>query len=335
MSQQENRADARPSMVFATVLDAYAKSGQANAAESLFNRMTDSQHIGANTISYNTVLNALTKSKDRDAPLRAEALLNRMQEEYEAGNRNVRPNSISFSCLLNCWARSSQEGAAEHAEAILTRMEQLGNSGHRHVQPNAVCYSTVLNAWARSRSSDSGNRAVALLTRMEEAYRKGQNFSKPNSYCYNTTINAIAKSSHPDKALRAYDLLHRMIQAYENGNHDAKPSVRSFSTVLNACAYTHGTPEDKTEAFRIARKTFAELLESDYGDPSVVTYVNFLTACAKLLPRGKSRDAMMGAVFRDCSERGFTNDKVVSILQSAVPPDVFRQNTLTLKGTFR
>lgn len=69
-----------------------------------------------NTVTYNTVLNAFAKSRDKDAPYRAEALLNRMQAEYEAGNENVMPNAISFSSLLNSWAKSGLEGAAERAE---------------------------------------------------------------------------------------------------------------------------------------------------------------------------------------------------------------------------
>ena len=97
LSEQENRKDAAPSLIsFTTVLDAYAKTGQAEAAESLLYKLKDFQHIGANTVSYNTVLNALAKSKDNDAPHRAEALLNRMKEEYESGNKSVRPNQIRY-----------------------------------------------------------------------------------------------------------------------------------------------------------------------------------------------------------------------------------------------
>lgn len=364
LSEQENRRDAAPSLIsFSTVLDAYAKTGQAEAAESLFYKLKDFKHIEVNTVSYNTVLNALAKSKDKDAPSRAEALLNHMQQEYESGKKSVRPNQIryvgnvlepcgcippthshtpqslcslsalvSFSSLLNCWANSDEDGAAERAEAILTRMEELALRGNAHVAPNAYTYSTVLHAWSRSQSPDSAERALALLNRMEEAYRNGQAFSKPNGYCFNATMNAIAKSSLPDKAPKAYDLLHRMIQEYKDGNKDAKPNTTSFSTVLNACAYTNGTPEAMKEAFRIARSTFTELIESDFGEPNVVTYVNFMTCISKLLPRGLNRDMLLDAVFIECSEKGLVSDKVISILRAAAAPEVFRSHMLALKG---
>lgn len=97
LSEQGNRKDAAPSLIsFTTVMDAYAKTGQAEAAESLFHKLKGFKRIGANAVSYNTVLNAWAKSKDRDAPRRAEALLNHMQEEYESGNKNVRPNQIRY-----------------------------------------------------------------------------------------------------------------------------------------------------------------------------------------------------------------------------------------------
>jgi hypothetical protein len=214
-------------------------------------------------------------------------------------------------------------------------MEELALRGNAHVAPNAVAYSTTLHAWSRSQAHDSAERAVALLTRMEKAHRNGQAFSKPNQYCYNATMNAIAKSSLPGKAAKAYDLLHRMIQEYKGGNKDTKPSVRSYATVLNACAYTHGTPEERKEAFRIARNTFAELIESDYGEPNVVTYVAFITCISKLLPKGLNRDMVLDAVFGECSEKGFVDQKVISVFRTAAAPEAFRRYMSSLDGSPR
>ena len=211
-------------------------------------------------------------------------------------------------------------------------MQDLASRGSTHVAPNAICFSTVLTAWSRSKDPDSAKRAIAIFERMEEAYENGQENARPNSYCYNATMNAIAKScSLADKAEMSYQLLQRMVEAHKKDPRFATPSVTSYSTVLNACAYTEGSPEQKKEAFRIARTTFAEFLESDYGDPNVVTYVNFLTACFRLIPRGPIRDNLMAAVFRECHEKGLVNDKVVSVFQRGVTPDVFLETMSSLK----
>jgi len=329
---QDGRQGSGPSVKsFATLLDLYARTGQSEAAELLFDKMARSGKVQFNTISYNTVLNALSKSNDKDAPYRAEALLKRMQQEYEAGNEDVKPNTISFSSLLNIWAKSDWDFAAERAEAILTRMEDLAAHGSSHVAPTVVSYGTALHAWSRSNAPDSAERAVAILTRMEDAFRTGHHFSKPNAYCYNAAMNAVAKSATPDKASKSYELLHRMIRAYKAGNDSARPSATSFSTVLNACAYTNGTPELQKEAFRIARTTFAELIESEYGEPNVITYVNFMTACSRLLPEGAVRDNMMGAVFHECNQNGLVNGKVVSILRRSLAPEAFHEYMTSIK----
>lgn len=216
-------------------------------------------------------------------------------------------------------------------KAILVRMEDLAARGNTHVAPNAISYSTVLTAWSASQASDSADRAMSILDRMEDAYQNGQSNARPNAYCYNAAMNAIAKSRSPEKAEKAHRLLHRMIEGHKNDSDSALPSVTSYSTVLNACAYTDGTPEVKKEAFRIARTTFAELLESEYGDPNMITYVNFLTACYRLLPRGSGRDNLMAAVFRECHEKGFANDKIVGVLQRSVSPGVFQETMSSLR----
>lgn len=232
------------------------------------------------------------------------------------------PLIISFltpiaSCLTN--------------RSILLRMQDLASRGSMHVAPNVICFSTVLNAWSKSKDPDSANRAIAVFHRMEEAYENGQENARPNSYCYNATMNAIAKSCLADKAEVSYQLLQRMVGAHKKDQGAAIPSVTSYSTVLNACAYTEGSPEQKKEAFRIARTTFAEFLESDYGDPNVVTYVNFLTACLRLIPTGPARDNLMVAIFRECHEKGLVNDKAVSVFRRGVTPDVFFETMFSLE----
>lgn len=326
--KSDGKGDMNPSIKsFASVLHAYANIGQSEKAEALFDKMAASGKVKVNTISYNTVLNALAKSREPDSPYRAEALMNRMQEEYEAGNNDVKPNAVSFSSLLNSWAKSDLEFAAERAEAILTRMEDLAARGNADISPNPVSYSTVLHAWAKSSASDSAERAIGILSRMEDSSKNGQQKGvKPNAYCFNAAMNAVAKSSMPDKAEKCYELLHRMIRSYNEGNESARPSVTSFSTVINACAYTTGTPEQQKEAFRIARTTFAEFLESEYGEPNVVTFVNFMMACSNLLPEGPIRDYVMGATFRECMQCDLLNGKVVSILRRSVSPEVFHEN---------
>ncbi len=328
ISQEESRRDSRPDFVsYTCVMDAYARSRAHNAgfqAEVLLDSM-DREGIPANTICYNTAINCWAKSGHTESPQRAERLLNKMQQAAE-NNPGIKPNSVSFSSVMNCWAQSNLEGAAERAEAILNHMELLAKNGDRDMTPNAYSYSTVMSAWAKVGGVE---QALSILDRVENAHAAGKSHVRPNFYFYNAAINAIAKSRTSDKAEAAAALLHRMkLQHKEHGFSDLMPTAITYSSVLNACAYTVCKDDaEKANAFRIARETFRDLLSGH--EPTSTCYVNFLSACIRLLPPGSKRDEMVVAVFRDCRQRGHVNERVARSFEQAVDRVIFLRETQT------
>jgi hypothetical protein len=70
-------------------------------------------------VMYGTVINAWARSGVKEAPYKAEALLQKMQDLYESGNHDVKPNTISFNSVVTAWARSNNKAAAERAKVIL------------------------------------------------------------------------------------------------------------------------------------------------------------------------------------------------------------------------
>jgi pentatricopeptide repeat protein len=316
--QEGGRVNCRPDFVsYASVMDAYARSRGADAgfqADALLTSMMAAD-IVPNTICYNAAINCWAKSRHIDAPFRAESILNRMAQE-ELQNPSVKPNSVSFSTVMNCWAQSRQTGAAEKADALLGRMEFLAKAGNHDMLPNPYTYSTVISAWGKVGRSD---KALAILNRVEKAFISGKSPVRPNFACYNAAINAIAKSRSEDKAEEAVAILKRMkLNFHEFGLIDTAPTNISYSSVLNACAYTVSKdPERLANAFRIARETFRELLQNE-EPPTAVCYVNFLSACGRLLPPGNKRLDTAEAIFRDCQERGLMDAKVESTYQRIV-----------------
>jgi len=308
-----------------TLIDAHARAGRADAAESVLRDMLKIPELRVENVSFNTVINAYAKSNDPDAPLRAEALLGEMYDAFEAGNLAVKPDAVTFSSVINCWARSKRIGAAERAESILNRMDELSKHGHNNLAPTAIAYSTTMNAWARSGLDEAPTRAKALLNRMEEAHASGKLEAKPSHFCYNAVLNAIAKGNDENKVSDAISMLGRMKQAFLDGNHDAKPTSTSYATVLNACAFIRGTPEEKLESFNTARQIFRELLQSDYCEPNMVTYVNFMSCCGILLPQGDDRTNIACSIFRHSYQRGMMHEKLISGFRRSVAPETFRR----------
>ena len=168
------------------VLSSFAKSGNLYGAPKAANLLSRMIEKGiANTISYNTCINAYAKSKsttNQNTGKAAETLL----QSIESSN-TIRPDVITYTSTIDAIIRSGESRAAERAEVILQRMFELAEKGEKSIQPNAVTLNTVLYAWATSGEPDGSQRAEAILQKMELLYESG-NFHniQPNTISYTT-----------------------------------------------------------------------------------------------------------------------------------------------------
>jgi pentatricopeptide repeat protein len=92
--------ECRPSIhSFASVVNALAKSGDANAvahAEEVVRRVEGLDYVTPNTILYNSLIDCIVKSRHRYNSLQAENVLLKMEQIHRSGNSNVRPNSYAY-----------------------------------------------------------------------------------------------------------------------------------------------------------------------------------------------------------------------------------------------
>jgi hypothetical protein len=134
---------------------------------------------------YNTVLIALSKRREQDAPGRALAILRRMKKLADEGFETVRPNAKSWNSVLNTLSRSSDEDAAQRAEDVLCEMYSEG------VIPDVFSYAALLHAYQKNTFSGSAQRADEIVRRMEQLYFDGEITSAPDVYHY--TIGKLLK----------------------------------------------------------------------------------------------------------------------------------------------
>ena len=91
--------ECRPSIhSFASVVNALAKSGDANAvahAEEVVRRVGGLDYVTPNTILYNSLIDCMVKSRRRDYSLQAENVLLKMEQIHCSGNLNVCPYSYA------------------------------------------------------------------------------------------------------------------------------------------------------------------------------------------------------------------------------------------------
>ena len=73
--------------------------------------------------SFNTVLDAWSKSASPEATQRAEQILSRMHQHFESGEVDTKPSVVSYAIVITCLAKSRPQEAADRAEAILRDMQ--------------------------------------------------------------------------------------------------------------------------------------------------------------------------------------------------------------------
>jgi len=216
---------------YSTVINAYANIGNAERAEQILNEMYDNYYNltkteintnqdennndnGKNLMvsnnhnsnakptveSFSTVLKAWSKSKAKDAPERATALLERMKDTTNM----IQPNMVSYTTVMDCWAKSGRYDSGEQAEEILREMEELSSESpkYAHLQPNIISYNTVINAYANIGNAE---KAESILDEL----------------CIGALVQNIKKSG---------------IQQQHHQGEKAKPNVRTFTTVIKAWA---------------------------------------------------------------------------------------------------
>jgi pentatricopeptide repeat protein len=216
------------------------------------------------TTSFNTVLDALAKSKEENVEHRAEALLRKMEDLASLNaslsstcrpDHVVRTSSVpqnmmfdsrvnlfcalpqSFNIVLNCWAQIKSREGAMRATSILKHMEQRYNTNNTNIHPDAASYTTVINAWSRSRDSNTVKRAEEVLHRAEEAQEQGHLDVKLNTLTYNSMINCYAKSILPDAADRALSILEMLqVKGLKEGGRRFQPDIVTYTSVIDALA---------------------------------------------------------------------------------------------------
>lgn len=209
------------------VLNAWSKSGQkfkkGKKCEKLLDGMIEiarregRQEMAPDTSSFNIVLNALAQGKEKNAEMRAEALLERMEALASSSSSSddgvafdCQPDEISYNTVLNCWAMSRQNGAADRATAILGHMKKRNEVGLTTVHPDWSTYTTVLKAWARSRDVAAINHAEDVFSEYRAACEDGRWGFSHSAIAYNSMINCYAKSKDPDAGKRALELFETM-----------------------------------------------------------------------------------------------------------------------------
>lgn len=198
-----------------SAINAWAQVGNGERSERLFQEMlanymeTKDERQRPNAMTFTAVLSGWAKTRfNKQAPQRAEKVLNQMEELYKSGilPEDAKPNCVSYSILLDCLAYRKNRSSAEKAEKILCKMKESDDVG---LKPNVISYNAVIKAWSYTRDPQAFPRVTALL---QELLVQSETNSRmmPNANTFGSVLKALADSKLPDKQKRAQAVLELM-----------------------------------------------------------------------------------------------------------------------------
>lgn len=243
--------------------------------------------------SYNTLLNAWSKSYDPTATVRAEAILEEMLAAVEEGRDDLRPDAVTFSTVMDVYARSKNRNKCQRCEQIFKMMDDLD------VRRNVFTFSALQNVYARSGMPDAAEKTRAVLDQMLDLYHRGDVFAKPTCLHYNAVLHALSRSNAPDQAKTANEMLEKMERSVADGGYDVDPDRMSFALAILACARCR----DKVEGARLAEKNLEKMesraqLEADrraavssVAPPLVSLDVECFNVALTAISRSRQNDA--------------------------------------------
>ena len=188
----------------------------------------------ADVVSVTKVVGAWSRSRDRNAPARAEELVSKITQIANDDNRlDLRPNAYTYNALINCFAR---RGMTDKAEEYLEVVQNLPG-----VQADAVTYNSVINAHATSRRGkrDGADRALELLEEMKASQDKNV---QPDAITYGSVIKCLTNAGGKANAERAEELLHELERLYDDSGRDDRLASNTiiYNSVLDAFASIRG-----------------------------------------------------------------------------------------------
>ena len=287
----------------------------ARKAEDLLATMESLENAQPDQKSYTSVMSAIVRSGDWEAPERVMRVYKRMQAaSKEAKNGDLlRPDVVTYGMLLDMWAKSKRDDAGERAEQLLRDMQNDG------LNTNVVNYNNTILAHARSKKPRSFERAEALLREMEMRDAARNQSVRPNTVTFTNVIQALKRSYVQDKAQVAWNLLQEMLRACGDGNTGLCPNIISFNSVITACAFTKGDEKARQRAVKLALAVFTEM-EKLKITPNSNSFRMLLETFERQVSDVSERTKMAKIAFQRCHREGLVDSLVVGALQKSVPP---------------
>ena len=197
----------------------------------LYNQTNHPELVPTRAI-YSMFFLLLSKVKDKNAPSRANELLQEMKAQVSSGNTLASPNAAIFAYVINFYTKFRIREAPSMATKLLEEVEQGFEAGDDCLRPTTLLYSAVLQAYAKSASKEGADAAYRLLRRCQKQYEEGRLYARPTVLFYNAVMDAYSRVGG-DYALKSESLLDELYRrGLGAGDRQLLPNTRSYNAVL-------------------------------------------------------------------------------------------------------
>ncbi len=305
---------------------ANARQGRAKEAEQIVKGMVDRYSRGESfvlpdLITYTMLLDAWSKSGEEGRGLRAESILDSIEERHISFDTTAYNNpeltiSGTYVAAMRAIIHSGEDKIIERVENIYKRA--LGKG----IIPDAYVYATLLDAYATTCPTDASEKVPQIIAMMEENVTDITQGGK--TVVYNTALKLLKEIREPDAVEKAEELFQKMksqgnfdevtygtmIALYtnkgRNNNSSAKRAEELLNEMINETALEANTHHMNSAMNSLVRagniSKAADLLhkmEEEYANgnefmkPNVVSYATLMNGWVKSNDPEKSSQTMM------------------------------------------
>jgi len=187
-------------VIYSTILKGFAMARNLDKVNAVYDEMM-AHNIECNTITYNTMLNALVRCGDLS---RIPTLL----ENMKASTPRVEPDMITYSTIMKGYCSSGD---------LDKSLELLKDMGEQFC-PDEVMYNSLLEGCAKQQRLED---ALMLLERMKKAD------IPPSNYTLSIMIKLLGRSKRLDQA---FTMLKDV-----TSKHNVKPNIQVYTCLMQAC----------------------------------------------------------------------------------------------------
>lgn len=189
-------------------------------------------------LTYTAAIQAWGKSNN---PLRAQSLLEEMEEQAKLGEETLLPDRYVYTAAIRAWVDSDHPESLNNAFSLLRTMENLDERGRKNIAPSIVTYNNIVFALTKHGDLSTAHEVLRLLHKHPDDIR-------PDSITYSTIIQAHASQSSGSMKV-AKELLTEMEDLFDSGNLNENPSPFLYASVIRAHAKsTSGSTTEDAEA---------------------------------------------------------------------------------------